>query len=377
MTAAKPHPSDERTPLEERLLQLIEDHGPIQVGDFMADALGHPQHGYYTTSLPFGKEGDFTTAPEISQIFGELIGAWLIQSWKDIGSPSMVNLIELGPGRAVLMEDILRTAAKVAPKFLKAVHVYMVETSGRLRYEQTKRMQGAKVPVTWATEMHDIPLAPTLIVANEFFDCLPIRQFVRTSSRDDKCWRERLIGSSGIGASQRLCFELSHQTYVDPEGAPNGAVPEDVFETCKAAQDIMTEITTRFEHNKGRALIIDYGHGRSSFGDTVQAVRQHQFWPPLELPGKADVTAHVDFAALSRTGRNAGALVHGPILQGQFLATLGLEQRALALGKAAKDDAQRKVILTGARRLAHPDEMGTLFKVLCVQSQGIDAPVGF
>ncbi len=377
MTAIDPKTTPTRTPLEERLLRLIDDHGPIRVGDFMSDALCHPQHGYYSTSVPFGKEGDFTTAPEISQMFGELLGAWVIQSWEDIGAPSVVNLIELGPGRGVLMEDMLRTAAKVAPKFLKAVHVYMVETSGRLRYEQTKRMTGSKVPVTWATEMHDIPLAPTIIVANEFFDCLPIRQFVRTASREEKCWRERLIGTTGIGDARRLSFELSHQTYASPEGAPSGAKPEDVFETCETAEDIIREMTSRFEQHKGRALIIDYGHGRSGFGDTLQAMRNHHFWPPLETPGKADVTAHVDFAALSRTARQAGAMVHGPILQGQFLAQLGLEQRALALAKHTTSEQQRKEILSGARRLAHPDEMGTLFKALCVQTEGLGIPAGF
>ena len=364
-----------RTPLEERLITLIEDHGPIRVGDYLADALGHPQHGYYMTGAAFGQDGDFTTAPEISQVFGELIGAWLINSWEEIGAPSLFNLIELGPGRGTLMADILRTA-KVRPKFLKAVRVYMVETSGRQRYNQQRALQEAGVPVTWATEMHDIPAAPTLVIANEFFDCLPIRQFVRTADREEPCWRERLVGLTGSGPDKRLCFVLSEERYETPTGAPPGAKPEDIFEVSEDAQDIIRDIAVRLGNHKGRTLIIDYGHGRSGFGDTLQALRKHRYWPPLDEPGLADVTAHVDFAALARTGREQGLLVHGPELQGRFLTRLGLEERKAALLKKATSE-EAGLISSGADRLVHADEMGTLFKVLSLSSPMLQAPAGF
>lgn len=371
MTQASPKPAP-RTPLEERLVDLIRDHGPIRVGDFMADAVGHPQHGYYMTQSPIGVKGDFTTAPEISQLFGELIGAWLVQSWEDIGAPSLFNLIELGPGRGTLMADILRVA-KIRPKFLKAARVYMIETSGRLRYEQQKRLNEAGVPITWATEMHDIPPAPTLIIANEFFDCLPIRQFVRTGQTGEASWRERLVGTDDAG---HLRFVLSEALHPNPVGAPPGAVPEDIFEVCDAARDVVSEISERFSQHKGRALIIDYGHGRPGYGDTLQALRNHAFWPPLAEPGMADVTAHVDFAALTRYGREAGLTAFGPERQGRFLDRLGLAQRLEHLCKD-KDDETVKSLATGARRLSHPDEMGTLFKALCLASPGLETPAGF
>ncbi len=374
MTDPVPKP-DNPTPLEEILTSLIESHGPIRVADFMADALGHPQYGYYMTNSPFGEKGDFTTAPEISQVFGELIGAWLITAWEEIGAPSLFNLIELGPGRGTLMDDILRTA-RVRPKFLKAVRVYMIETSGRQRYEQQKKLQDAKVPVTWATEMHDIPLAPTLIIANEFFDCLPVRQFVHTGDKDKACWQERLVGVNKSSKDGGLRFLLSEELHEIPAGAPATAKPKDIFEVCEAATGIVHEIGRRLQDYKGRALIIDYGHGRSGFGDTLQAVRDHQYWPLLAKPGLADVTAHVDFGALARAGRDAELMVYGPELQSRFLTRLGLEQRLATLIKTA-DEQVSEQLRSGARRLVHPDEMGTLFKVLCMSSAGLGTPPGF
>ena len=361
------------TPLQQKLIALIRDHGPIRIGDYMADALGHPQFGYYISGAPFGADGDFTTAPEISQIFGELIGVWLIQSWREMGAPSLFNLIELGPGRGLLMSDILRTA-KLDKRFLNAMRVYMVETSGRLRYEQQKQMQKAGIPVTWANDLYDIPAAPCLFVANEFFDCLPIRQFVREADGDR--WRERLVGMVDHSPQQNLCFVLSEKTYEQPEGAPAKSRPGDIFETCEPAQKLVDEIAARLKDHKGRALIIDYGHGRSGFGDTLQALRQHQYWHPLATPGEADVTAHVDFAALARTGRQRSILVHGPVLQGDFLTTLGIAERAATLIKRATPK-QRDDLISGVERLIHPDQMGKLFKVLCLSSPGLATPAGF
>ena len=377
-----PLPEPEVTPLQERLVQLIADHGPIRVGDYMTDALCHPQHGYYATRDPFGAKtadgqgGDFTTAPEISQLFGELIGAWLVHAWSGIGAPSRFNLIEMGPGRGTLMADILRVG-RVRPKFLKAAQLFLIEASGRMRYAQQRTLHGMGPPAegaVWADRLDDVPAAPTLIVGNEFFDCLPIRQFVRTAETAETPWRERLVGLNAVGDG--LAFTLGDEALPEPPGAPHGARPEDVFEVCEAGHDVMRQIAGRFEAAKGRALFIDYGHGRSGFGDTFQAVRGHRQWPVLASPGEADVTAHVDFGALARRARADGARVDGPVSQADFLKRLGLTQRLEAIAKVA-DEAAAADIRAGAERLIHPDQMGQLFKVMAVSSPDLGEPPGF
>ncbi|MEM9751186.1 MAG: SAM-dependent methyltransferase, partial [Pseudomonadota bacterium] len=321
---------DEATPLQRRLARMIRAQGPISVADYMSDALGHPQEGYYMARDPIGAEGDFTTAPEISQMFGELIGAFLVQSWIDMGEPSLFNLIELGPGRGVLMADILRTAQQLRPEFIAAVRVYLIEYSGRMRHEQRTRLKDAKPDIIWATKLAEAPPGPTLIVANEFFDCLPIRQFLKG---EDGEWRERLVTTADDG-SDALDFTLSeapvpaHRLFpAHIVEAPEGSV----FETCAPAADVIDEICARLAPYKGRALIIDYGHARSGLGDSLQAVRGHHYWPPLKAPGHADITAHVDFEALVRAAMTSGALVYGPTSQGDLLERLGLNARAEAL----------------------------------------------
>ena len=389
--APAPDAPSEPTPLELRLMQLVRDHGPITVGDYMADALCHPQHGYYATRDPFGPPkdeapgGDFTTAPEISQLFGELIGAWLVHAWSEIGEPSAFNLVELGPGRGTLMADILRVA-KVRPGFAKAARLFMVEASGRMRYRQQRTLREAgyepqqglqqgpqptegpegKGPV-WADHLEDVPPGPTLLVANEFFDCLPIRQYVRAAEG----WRERVVGLNDDESA--LAFVLRDAE--PPEGAPHGARPEDIYEVSEAGRALAVQIAQRLGAHKGRALIIDYGHGRTGLGDTFQAVKRHAHWPVLKAPGEADVTAHVDFAALARAARGAGARVDGPVRQGDFLRRLGLEQRLARVAEARPDAADD--LKAGAARLAAPDQMGHLFKVLAISSEGLGEPAGF
>ena len=360
------------TPLAERLLQLISDHGPITVGDFLADALSHPQHGYYSTRDPFGTQGDFTTAPEISQIFGELIGAWLIESWEAIGAPSIFQLVEFGPGRGTLMKDILRVG-QLRPKFLEAARITMIENSGRLRHAQQRALAEAHPNIVWRTSLDDIPNGPLLVVANEFFDCLPIRQFVKVDLEGDHPWRERLVGKNEHESG--LAFELPEAAYPDPAGAPSPAPVEAIFESSDISRRLVEDLSDRLFQNKGRVLIIDYGHGRSGFGDTFQAVKRHEYCHPLETPGEVDITAHVDFAALARAGRSAGARVDGPVRQGDFLNRLGFTNRLDVLARAAGDEAEN--LVTGARRLIHPEEMGELFKVLCLSSPGMAEPAGF
>lgn len=374
MTAAEAH-DDGPTPLEERLVKLIEDHGPIKVGDFMLDALTHPQYGYYSAQDALGAAGDFTTSPEISQVFGELVGSWLVHAWEELGAPSAFNLVELGPGRGTLMADILRVA-RVRPRFLDSVHVYMIEASGRMRYQQKRRLHETGVRITWADRLEDVPPGPMLAVANEFFDCLPIRQFVRTADTDGRPWRERLVGLSDDG-TKALSFVLSDARFGDQSGMPQGAMPEDIFESCSAAQELIAEIAHRLREHKGRALIIDYGHGRSGYGDTLQAVKAHKPWPVLAAPGQADVTAHVDFAALARRARQEEMRVDGPIRQGDFLERLGLHLRLEAVEKSLNDEAKREDFRSGALRLVDREGMGGLFKVMAISPKGGNAPPGF
>jgi NADH dehydrogenase [ubiquinone] 1 alpha subcomplex assembly factor 7 len=360
------------TPLEERLVSLIRDHGPIRIGDYLTDVLVHPQHGYYSTQAALGTKGDFTTSPEISQIFGELVGSWLVHAWESIGSPSALSLVELGPGRGTLMADILRVA-KVRPQFLKAVQVYMIEASGRMRYAQKRLLHDAGVRITWADKLEDVPPGPMLVVANEFFDCLPIRQFVRTAECSDAPWRERMVG---LDESGKLVFVLSEEAYADREGMPPGAQPEAIFETSQESGEVVAELSRRLLEHKGRALIIDYGHGRSGYGDTLQAMRDHKPWPVLASPGLADVTAHVDFAALARRARAEGVRADGPVRQGDFLERLGLKVRLEALEEAVSGDAKEN-LRSGALRLVDPQGMGSLFKVLSLSSPGAQVPPGF
>ena len=361
----------EKTPLEERLIDLIKLKGPITVADYMADALGHPHDGYYMNQTPIGADGDFTTAPEISQIFGELIGLWLVEAWRAMGSPNDFNLIELGPGRGVLMEDILR-AARLRPEFIRGAHLWLLETSGRLRVEQQKRLRGSGLDPMWADEFADIPPAPSLVVANEFFDCLPIHQYQRVASG----WRERFVGLNGD--ETKLDFVLGKTPPPASLNLPAAAQSSegDIVEISFAARDFMGELCTLLTEHGGHALIIDYGHMQSGLGETLQAVRAHKFWPPLASPGRADVTAHVDFEALGATAIDHGAVAHGPVSQGQFLERLGLNIRAEMLSKGKTDD-QAKAIRAGAYRIASPDQMGEIFKVMCVSGPAHPAPSGF
>lgn len=367
----KPGDTAEITPLEERLIELIKLKGPMTVADFMSDALNHPHDGYYAAREAIGADGDFITAPEISQVFGELIGLWLLEAWRDIGSPDAFNLIELGPGRGVLMSDMLR-AARLRPEFTKAAQVWLLEASGRLRHEQQKRLRPSEVKPLWADDFSDIPPAPSLIVANEFFDCLPIRQFQRVKNG----WRERLVGLDPDGV--KLDFVLGRTPPPRSFNLPDISDSEegDIFEVSFAAQDFAVDICTLLKEQKGRALIIDYGHMESGYGDTLQAVRNHKYWPPLASPGRADITAHVDFEALSRTAIDHNAAVYGPVTQGRFLDRLGLSVRVELLCKG-KDPAKAEEIRAGAARIAAPNQMGEIFKVLCLSSPSLPTPAGF
>lgn len=366
-------PRDDTAPsLEQRLKTLIAQRGPITIADYMSDALSHPHEGYYMTAASIGAGGDFTTAPEISQVFGEIIGLWLVQSWLEIGAPRHFNLIELGPGRGVLMNDILR-AAQLRPEFILASDIWLVETSGRLRHEQQKRLKVHKqANITWADRFSDIPDAPTLLIANEFFDCLPIRQFQKQRIG----WYERMVGLDY--GTNSLAFELAAAPVrLDhPLALDDRAIDGDIIETCAPATRLVSQIAKSLGAHKGRALIIDYGHYSSAFGDSFQAVRDHKFWPPLVNPGKADLTAHIDFQQLADATLHEGASVYGPVSQGRFLDTLGLAYRVEALCRG-KSQSDQEEIRQGAARLVSAGEMGELFKVMCLSSPSLAPPCGF
>jgi SAM-dependent MidA family methyltransferase len=340
------------TPLGQLLRQRIAANGPITIADYMAECLMHPEHGYYSTRDPFGASGDFTTAPEISQMFGELLGLCLAQAWLDQGAPPRFVLAELGPGRGTLMADILR-ATRAVPGFTSAAQVHLVEASATLQARQRQTLGDS--PVTWVDRVEALPNAPLFLVANEFFDALPIRQFSRT----DKGWAEHLIAAGETGL-QLGRGHASRLAALEPRWATTQ--PGDVIETCAPATAIAAEIGQRIARHGGAALFIDYG-GWNGTGDTWQALRHHKPVGPLETPGDADLTAHVDFAPLAQALRSAGASSSRLTPQGVFLEKLGITARAQALARKLSGPALEAHI-AAHRRFTHPAEMGTLFKVL-------------
>ena len=351
------------TPLAEKLKAQIRATGPITVADFMSACLADPEHGYYMRREPFGRAGDFITAPEISQIFGELIGLWTVGVWEMLGSPDPFVLVELGPGRGTLMADILRTG-RVKPSFLQATNVHLIEMSPRLREVQQATLAASGHPIQWHARIDDIPHAPTVFVANEFFDAMPVRQFQWKAGT----WAERVIG---LDEQDELAFGLSPIAQRPSEIAlPDGAV----VEASPTGKAVMTLIGERLARDGGAALAIDYGSDKPGVGDTLQAVREHKYESPFAAPGEADVTCHVDFPTLARTAAEAGLEPRPVIGQGEFLVRLGLVERANVLGRD-KDVKTRNQIASAIERLAGPKAMGTLFKVLAVSSPGLKLPV--
>ncbi|SDN62637.1 SAM-dependent methyltransferase, MidA family [Lutimaribacter pacificus] len=336
--------------LRDHLLARIASDGPMSLADFMAEALLHPTLGYYTTRDPLGAAGDFTTAPEISQMFGELLGLCLAQCWLDQGAPAQFTLAELGPGRGTLMADALR-ATQAVPGFHAAAQVHLVEASPALRARQTATLEG--VAITHHDSVEALPEAPLFLLANEFFDALPIRQFQRTETG----WAERLVGAQddaltlGLGADAPQPA-LAHRL-ADTR-------PGDVVEYCPAAAPVLQEVGRRIAAHGGAALIVDYGDWRS-LGNTFQALQGHRTVDPLADPGAADLTAHVDFEVLAQAAAPAAHSRLTP--QGVFLERLGITQRAQALAGGMPPRALEAHV-AAHRRLTHPDEMGSLFKVL-------------
>jgi SAM-dependent MidA family methyltransferase len=346
-------------PLERLVRETISAEGPMRLDRYMGLCLGHPAYGYYMRRDPFGTEGDFITAPEVSQVFGELIGIWCAAAWQAAGAPQIFNLVELGPGRGTLMSDLLRTAAKAMPDFVKAAAIHLVETSPKLRELQRQAIGGE---VRWHDDLATVPPGPLVLVANEFFDAIPIRQFEKRDGR----WHERVVGLR----DDRLILGL-----VEAEIGGQGQ-DGDIIEFAPARSQIAAVIGQRLAAAPGAALIIDYGHLSSAPGDTLQAMRAHAPVSILDGPGTADLTSHVDFEALGKALAQAGATVHPALSQRQFLLAMGLEQRTAML-KARADAETGDRLDRQAARLAAPDQMGNLFKVLAVTSPGFATPYPF
>ena len=353
------------TDLKNSLISEIEATGPMTLAAYMARCLMHPVHGYYQKERVFGSEGDFTTAPEISQMYGEMLGLWLADRWIKMGRPTAVNLIELGPGRGTCMADILRAVDPVE-EFRDALEVHFVEASTQLRTEQAVRVPTAH----WHDTLASVPEGPSLIVANEFFDALPIHQF----EKRDGTWHERLVGTDGevLGITLGPCgpqFSL-----IDPalETGPDGSIAE----VCPPALSVVGDLADRLSRHGGAALIVDYGYRKPAVGDTFQAVKNHAFADPFLEPGTADLTAHVNFGMLKTAAIEKGLRAFGPTTQGMFLMAIGLGARAQVLAKAG-DEMQQQKTLSELKRLTAADQMGTLFKVLALQPHELAPPPGF
>jgi len=364
MSALARKPASE-TSLSARLHANIAKDGPLSVEEFMQACLSDEAAGVYASRQPIGGKGDFITAPEVSQIFGELIGLWAVAVWQFMGEPSRVTVAELGPGRGTLVADALRTW-RGAPKFLDSVSVALIETSPVMIEAQRKTLNDATT--RWYAALDAVPEGPMIVLANEFIDALPVRQFVRRG----EAWRERLVTSDGRDGFAFMDGNAEERDPRLPHAAPDGAI----LETRPAAHALVRELGHRAIQSPLAALIVDYGHAESGFGDTLQAVRGHRFANALADPGAADLSAHVDFADLKREASAAGLKACGPMLQGEFLLKLGLGERRERLLKRATP-AQAEAIATGTARLVDPRQMGVLFKALALTSADLVPPPPF
>ncbi len=354
------------TTLLDEIKALIAEEGPITIERYMELALTHPDFGYYMNRDPFGATGDFTTSPEISQMFGELIGLWAAEVWSSMGSPRPVHLIELGPGRGTLMSDALR-AARIEPEFRAALDVWLMETSPTLAAMQHELLLDCGVAVAWAQSLKEIPAGPAIVIGNEFLDALPVRQFVRVSGE----WRERVVRLNDQGG---LAYDLGPTEPYIRTNAPNGCV----LEVNPAGHRFMFELGARLVNQGGAALLIDYGHSVTGLGDTLQALRAHRYVDPLAAPGDCDLTAHVDFAAMARSASATGAAVYGPIDQGDFLRAIGIDLRTKALVDRAGPERAEELQQARNRLVGKAKgEMGALFKAMAVAGRKLPPPPGF
>ena len=360
--------------LSQFLAAKIMSQGPISVAEYMSQSLGHPDFGYYTTKNPFGVTGDFTTAPEISQIFGELIGLWCANTWISLGKPNPFIIAELGPGRGTLMADALR-AIETVPECRQALNVHLVEFSPHLRIQQSKAL--ADIDVTWHKTVYSLPRHPIIFIANEFFDALPIDQFVQHNEN----WYKRLIclDPNSSKSKPEFAFTLS------PDPKPKEYFPQllsefnkngTIIEISSESYKIVGEIASRIDNNRGSALIIDYGYESLSTADTLQAIYKKNYSSVLKNSGSSDLTAHVNFKLLVKSANVRDIKCWGSISQGVFLKRLGIESRAHKLISSATTE-QKKSILSACERLISENQMGNLFRVLSISDNKLGPPAGF
>ena len=356
--------------LDRKIARRIRAEGPLSVAAYMAMALHDPEDGYYARHAPIGAQGDFITAPEISQVFGELIGLWCAVVWRQLGRPDPVILVELGPGRGVLMSDLLRAAATV-PDFRRALRLHLVETSAPLRVAQEQRL--AQFAPVWVPRFEDLPDGEMLLVANEFLDALPIRQFVRCGAH----WSERMVT---LDDENRFVFVEGPPSPIGallvPEAFRERADEGAIVEISPAALALAAALGGHFSRHAGAALLIDYGYFPSAPGPTLRALCRHRAVSELAAPGIADLSAHVDFAAFAEAARSGGAEAYGPVPQARLLTALGAVERAAAL-RQRTTPSQQQALDRGVERLLDPGGMGTLFKAIAVVSPGLPAPPGF
>lgn len=362
------------TPLGEHLVRRIRLEGPLTVAAFMADALAHPRLGYYRTAAPLGAAGDFVTAPEVSQMFGELVGLWCLDLWERMGAPAPVRLVELGPGRGTLIADALR-ATRIRPEFHAALTLHLVEINPGLRARQAEAVAPYRERIggcAWHDGFADVPDGPILLVANEFFDALPVHQFQREAGR----WRERVVTLDP--ERDRLGFALAEPGPELALLAPELAAARDgaLAEVSPAAIQLAAAIGRRIARDGGGALVVDYAHAGEPLW-SLQAVRGHvRLADPLIDPGLVDLSARVDFARLGRAAEEAGARVLGPASQRDFLEAVGIRTRAAALAERARD-RQSAAIPAALHRLLDPAEMGTLFQAIALARPDGPLPAGF
>jgi NADH dehydrogenase [ubiquinone] 1 alpha subcomplex assembly factor 7 len=345
--------------LRQRIVDAIRTNGPMSVSLYMLMCLHDPREGYYATRPGFN--ADFTTAPETSQVFGELLGLWVAHEWMRLGKPRKIWIIELGPGRGTMMADMLRAADSVRG-FSAAAEIALVEASPALRRAQEDRLEPR--PLRHFDELEDVPPGPAIIIGNEFLDCMAIRQFIRNHGE----WRERQIG---LVAPDKLTFGVGPAAEMPKDLVPVG----DQVEVAPAMESLVETIARRFRQNPGRALFIDYGSTERSPGDSLRAFRQGIQVDPLADPGMCDLTADVDFPRMKKIGESEGLAVHGPIQQGYFLTRLGARERAQSLGRA--NPARADEISAAVQKLIAPEQMGSRFKAICFTPYGVDAPPGF
>jgi NADH dehydrogenase [ubiquinone] 1 alpha subcomplex assembly factor 7 len=372
------------TALPTILCELIAREGPMTLERYMDLALQHPEHGYYRNRDPLGKEGDFITAPEVSQVFGELLGLWCADVWHQMGKPDPFMLLELGPGRGTMMQDALRATAKIAG-FHEAMRLHLLECNAELRRQQQERLAAHK-PVH-LDDLSQLPPLPMIALANEFFDTMPIRQFVKTKDG----WRERLVdvqdgaltfGEGEVAVNVLETIEnvmqdvrVSPANVVRLHGEPDGEL-QPVYEISPLSLYFAQRLSAHVVRHGGAGLIVDYGYTAPPGTETLQAVKRHHFVGVFESPGETDLTAYVDFSALRLIAGHEGARVAGPVVQGEFLRSLGAELRAMQLKHNAAPE-QTKSIDEALSRLIDPAQMGQMFKAMAVCSPQLREVAGF